>query len=140
MDTVPTGYLECDGSAISRVTYATLFAAVAVLHGVGDGSTTFNLPDLRGEFIRGWDNSRGIDASRAIASSQGFAMESHTHPLRGNAGGGIRVLFGEAAAIAAISGGGSFGTSTNTIANNTGSGASETRPRNVAMMYCIKYQ
>ncbi|WP_346984382.1 phage tail protein [Chryseobacterium sp. POE27] len=68
--TVPAGYLECNGTAISRTTYATLFAAIGTTYGAGDGSTTFNLPDLRGEFVRGWDHGRGVDVSRSLGSSQ----------------------------------------------------------------------
>lgn len=59
--TSPAGYLLCDGGAISRNIYSDLYAAIGTAYGVGDGSTTFNLPDLRGEFIRGLDNGRGID-------------------------------------------------------------------------------
>ena len=54
--TVPSGYLECNGAAVSRSTYANLFGVLSTSYGAGDGSSTFNLPDLRGEFIRGWDN------------------------------------------------------------------------------------
>lgn len=69
-DTVPEGYLECAGQTISRTTYADIFSEIGTTYGVGDGSTTFKLPDLRGEFIRGWDHDRGIDAGRAIGSNQ----------------------------------------------------------------------
>lgn len=58
---VPAGYLLCDGGTISRTTYSRLFQAIGTTYGVGDGSTTFAIPDLRGEFIRGLDNSRGVD-------------------------------------------------------------------------------
>ena len=51
--TVPNGYLACNGQAVSRTTYANLFAVIGTTYGVGDGSTTFNVPDLRGEFLRG---------------------------------------------------------------------------------------
>ena len=61
MNSPPTGWLECDGSAVSRTTYADLFGAIGTTYGVGDGSTTFTLPDLRGEFLRGWDHDRGVD-------------------------------------------------------------------------------
>jgi len=54
--TAPTGWLLCDGSAVSRTTYATLFAAISTVWGTGDGSTTFNVPDLRGQFLRGYDS------------------------------------------------------------------------------------
>jgi microcystin-dependent protein len=52
--TVPSGWLFCDGTAISRTTYAGLYLIIGTTYGVGDNSTTFNLPDLRGQFIRGW--------------------------------------------------------------------------------------
>ncbi|CAI8813467.1 tail fiber protein [Chryseobacterium sp. IT-36CA2] len=68
--TIPTGYLECNGSAVSRTAYADLFSVIGITYGTGDGSTTFNLPDLRGEFIRGWDNTRGIDNGRTLGSWQ----------------------------------------------------------------------
>lgn len=58
---IPGGYLLSNGAAISRTAYAHLFAAIGTTYGSGDGSTTFNLPDLRGEFLRGLDNSRGVD-------------------------------------------------------------------------------
>ena len=53
----PTGYLLCNGAAVSRSTYSSLFAVVSSLYGNGDGSSTFNVPDLRGRFIAGWDVS-----------------------------------------------------------------------------------
>ena len=77
--TVPTGFLECNGAAISRSTYASLFAAISTTWGVGDGSSTFNLPDLRGQFVRGWDNSAGVDSGRSFASSQSDQNKSHNH-------------------------------------------------------------
>lgn len=68
---IPSDYLECDGSAVSRTTYATLFAKIGTTYGAGNGTTTFNLPDLRGEFIRGWDHGRGADVSgRTLGSNQ----------------------------------------------------------------------
>ena len=71
----PAGYLLCDGLAVSRTTYATLFATVGTTYGSGDGSTTFNVPDLRDWFIRGKGDSR------AIGSTQGSALGTHTHGL-----------------------------------------------------------
>ena len=79
VNSVPTGYLECNGAAISRATYADLFAVIGTNYGVGDGSTTFNLPDLRGEFIRGFDNGRGIDSGRLIGSPQADELKAHAH-------------------------------------------------------------
>lgn len=67
---VPAGYLELAGQAISRTTYSALFALFGTTYGAGDGSTTFNLPDLRGEFVRGWDHGRGVDSGRTLGSFQ----------------------------------------------------------------------
>lgn len=130
MGTVPSGWLECNGAAVSRATYATLYAAIGTAYGVGDGSTTFNIPDLRGEFVRGWDNARGVDAGRVLGSSQTEMIGPHTH-----LGGQSTTSWTGAAAS-----GGDVGW--NRIYNpaaveaNTGT---ENRPRNVALMYCIKY-
>ena len=77
--TVPAGFLELNGAELSRTVYADLFAVVGTTGGIGDGSTTFNLRDARGEFIRGWDHGRGVDAGRTIGSYQADAYESHTH-------------------------------------------------------------
>jgi phage-related tail fiber protein len=128
--TPPNGFLECDGSAISRTTYANLFNAIGELYGAGDGSTTFNIPDLRGEFIRGWDNGRGIDSGRVIGTFQIDMFKAHTH-------------------LAAIKANDypQYGATTDptndedpVVRSETGvTGGTETRPRNIAMMYCIKY-
>ena len=79
--TVPSGFLECNGAAISRSTYAALFATIATTWGSGDGSSTFNLPDLRGQFVRGWANNKtGTgDDGRSFASSQSDQNKSHNH-------------------------------------------------------------
>ncbi len=123
----PGGFLKANGAAVSRSTYATLFAAIGTTFGAGNGSTTFNLPDLRGEFIRGWDDGRGIDAARAFGSAQSQDIQSHTHGVNwlGNLAGG-----GPGANVA--------GTGTGT-ATTTATGGSETRPRNIALLPCIKF-
>ena len=77
--TAPTGWSECDGTTLSRVTEAALFAVIGTTYGAGNGSTTFNKPDLRGEFIRGWDHGRGVDTGRAIGTAQGSQNLAHTH-------------------------------------------------------------
>jgi microcystin-dependent protein len=100
--TVPAGWLLCDGSIVSRSTYSSLFSAVGTVHGQGDGSTTFHLPDYRGRFLRGADNmgtgAAGRDpdaASRTaantggatgndIGSVQSDAMQGHRHGARSN--------------------------------------------------------
>jgi microcystin-dependent protein len=81
--TEPEGWLFCDGRAVSRATYAELFAAIGTRFGAGDGSSTFNLPDLRGRFPRGWDamggTAAGRDPGRALGSAQDDLLESHAH-------------------------------------------------------------
>ena len=77
--TAPSGYLKCDGSAVSRTTYSALFTIIGTTWGAGDGSSTFNTPDLRGEFVRGWDDSRGVDSGRSFASSQSDENKQHNH-------------------------------------------------------------
>lgn len=70
MDTPPAGYLAANGDEVSRETFAPLFAVIGTIYGEGDGETTFNLPDIRGEFIRGWDDSNTVDPDRALGSKQ----------------------------------------------------------------------
>lgn len=125
VNSVPAGWLECNGAAISRNAYAALFLAIGTNYGVGDGVNTFNLPDLRGEFVRGFDNGRGVDAGRVFGSFQIDMFKAHTHtakeqssPLWSASGGSsARAADGETSAT----------------------GGTETRPRNVAFLPCIKY-
>lgn len=74
----PQGWLLCNGALISRTIYSDLFNAIGVTYGSGDGSTTFGIPDLRGEFLRGLDNGRGIDVDRTLGSVQGDAIRNLT--------------------------------------------------------------
>ncbi len=125
METAPSGFLVCDGASVSRTVYAELFDAMGTLHGAGNGTTTFNLPDLRGEFIRGLDLGRGIDAGRILGSYQADELRSHNHTfnfpnITNNSGGG---------GIDDAGGGGA-------VYNTNYSGGSETRPRNVALLPC----
>lgn len=126
---VPSGYLECNGTELSRTTYASLFAAIGTIYGAGDGTTTFKIPDLRGEFIRGWDNGRGIDPSRGIGTFQADELKSHNHTY-------VRTNYTTSATDWQFAG--SYSLSQDTT-DTSSTGGSETRPRNVAMMYCIKY-
>ncbi|MBR9844777.1 MAG: tail fiber protein [Algicola sp.] len=71
VDMPPTGYLVCDGSAVSRTIYAELFALLGTTYGSGDGTTTFNLPDYRGKFLRGHDNGAGNDPDAAVRQDRG---------------------------------------------------------------------
>ncbi|AUO26540.1 hypothetical protein C0058_11235 [Pseudomonas sp. NC02] len=126
--TVPNGFIKRNGAAVSRTTYAALFAVIGTTFGAGDGSTTFNVPDARGEFDRGWDDSRGIDPGRALGSFQVDSFASHTHPQDS------RTVLGVTGAAAQLGG-------TNGINGGTtqATGGTETRPRNVAYMAVIKY-
>jgi microcystin-dependent protein len=81
MNVIPSGWLECNGAAISRATYAQLFNTIGTTYGAGDGSITFNIPDMRGQFARGWDNGRGVDPGRALGSLQGSANQAHNHTV-----------------------------------------------------------
>lgn len=79
----PSGYLLCYGQAVSRTTYAALFAVLGTAYGTGDGSTTFNVPDLRGRTGLGADNMGGSSANRVTATEadnlgQGSGAETHT--------------------------------------------------------------
>ena len=84
----PTGFLLCDGSAVSRSTYATLFSAISTTYGAGDGSSTFNLPDLRGRVVAGQDDMGGSSANRLTDQTGGLNGDtlgdtggSETHTL-----------------------------------------------------------
>ena len=101
----PTGYLLCDGAAISRSTYSTLFGVLATTYGSGDGSSTFNIPDLRGRVIAGQDDMGGVSANRLTGLTGGVdgdvlggsggaethtlsiaQMPAHTHSLQNGVG------------------------------------------------------
>jgi microcystin-dependent protein len=75
----PAQALERNGAAVSRTTYADLFAVIGTDYGAGNGTTTFNVPDDRGLSERGWDNGRGLDSGRAFGSYQADAIQNHTH-------------------------------------------------------------
>ena len=158
--TIPSGYLECNGTAVSRSTFAALFALIGTQYGAGNGSTTFNLPDLRGEFVRGFDNGRGVDSGRSIASNQTAQNQSHSHGANANATSNVndpghkhssRGYGNQDDGGNQFTGSNNSDTRNNAI-NNANTGISvvtnvsvsvaneggESRPRNVAMMYIIK--
>lgn len=85
--TAPSGYLLCNGSAVSRTTYATLYGVIGSTFGSGDGSTTFNLPDLRGRFLRGLDSSAGNDpdAGSRTAMTTGGNTGDNVGSVQGDA-------------------------------------------------------
>jgi microcystin-dependent protein len=127
----PTGWLKANGTAISRTVYWALFAAIGTTYGAGDGSTTFNIPDLRGEFPRGWDDGRGVDSGRGFGSVQGQDLQSHTHTMRNaatdnlNSGTFVKTI--------------DYITNTGTLSDTGATGSAETRPRNIALLACIKF-
>lgn len=129
MSSAPTGWLKANGAAVSRTTYATLFAAIGTTFGTGDGSSTFNLPDLRGEFPRGWDDSRGVDSGRAFGSAQSGQVEAHTHQYNSYQNAAPNQAW--------INGGSAWGN--NGPWTSTSYGGNETRPRNIALLACIRY-
>lgn len=139
--TPPAGWLKANGALVSRTTYAALFGAIGTAFGAGDGATTFALPDLRGEFWRGWDDGRGADSGRAFGSAQAQNVQPHMHSLPGN------ILVGSMGSSGLNTGvaGGSAYSVVGQIADTgaswwTGStGTTETRPRNIALLACIKY-
>jgi microcystin-dependent protein len=134
--TEPTGWLKCNGQAVSRTTYASLFAKVGTTYGVGNGSTTFNVPDLRGEFIRGLDEGRAADTGRVLGSAQADMLEAHNHNVgafttsASNTGQGVFNFY----AVTSHGGGSSFNGYT-----TSSNGGTETRPRNVAFPFFIKF-
>lgn len=133
----PNGWLKCNGAAVSRTTYAALFAAIGTAFGAGNGTTTFNLPDLRGEFVRGWDDGRGVDSGRSLG-----AQQPGTHGVNGtfwglsrNAGPAVGGDFSVAQTVDAYVGGSAAAFQHQQVTITS----PETRPRNVALLYCIKF-
>ena len=124
----PSGFLKANGAAISRTAYASLFAAIGTTFGVGDGSTTFNVPDMRGYFPRGWVDNGSIDSGRVFGSTQTDQNLAHTHTTTydylGQSGGGGTWI------------GGSIASTWNTMST---SGGTEARPKNLALLACIKF-
>ena len=135
--TAPSGWLECNGQGVSTTTFAELFAAIGYTYGGSGG--TFNVPDLRGEFVRGWDHGRGADSGRAMGSLQGQDWKSFT--FRGDPGIAYAHELNMGKNVGAYSGGyffmGKWETTSNSVRMYWDS--SEIRPRNVALMACIKY-
>ncbi|QRC15964.1 tail fiber protein [Klebsiella pneumoniae] len=132
--TAPSGWLKANGEAVSRTIYAALFEAIGTTFGIGDGSTTFNLPDLRGEFIRGWDDGRGIDSGRGFGSEQPATSLS---PYVGAVNG--ELIVGQTD----VDGEGPYQNQYLKYALTTGTTQGvqfyTVRPRNIALLACIKY-
>ena len=136
-NTAPGYTLSMNGQAVSRTTYSNLFTAIGTTYGVGDGSTTFNLPDWRGEFIRGWDNTAGNDpdsASRTdrgdgatgdnVGTRQSYQIQSHTHSYT-------------KPATAQKAGNGVSASTSSTSSATSSSGGNETRPKNIYVHWVV---
>lgn len=162
MATAPTGWFSCDGTLLSRTTYALLFAAIGTTYGVGDGSTTFAIPDLRGYFVRGSGTNSDTVASGAFGAKQVTDNLSHNHSVTVNAGGDHNHAFQNGSGAGSglfttIGGQGQYTVDTNPngdahstqalansgahshSASSGASGGTESRPYNIALLYCIKY-
>ena len=144
-ETAPTGYLECDGTAVSRSTYAQLFSTIGTRFGAGDASSTFNLPDLRGRFVRGWDHGAGNDPDASSRTNSGDANtgdkvgtkqdsqnKSHTHAYTSPLVGSIQGLVSDTNGTAVE-------WPTNAGGTSGAHGGTEARPININLMYVIKY-
>ena len=140
----PNGFIKMNGALLSRTTYAALYSYalasgnMAANDGAweagqfspGDGATTFRIPDGRAEFFRGWDDARGIDTARTIGSAQTDLFKSHNHvqspnPASTSSPGAVGFLQG--ASVSA------------SLTYTLNTGGTETRPRNIALLACIKY-
>ena len=132
---VPEWAIENDGSTLNRQNYRRVFDALGETYGVGDGTTTFLIPDDRGEFKRGWDNGRGVDAGRTFGSSQSDDFSSHNHGSVDSSKNDV--------AVRNYADGGDYGSTRSSSldytyaydAVTTLSGGSETRPRNLATIF-----
>ena len=158
--TAPAGYLICNGAVVSRSTYANLFAVIGTAFGAGNGSTTFGLPNLLGEFIRGWDAGRGVDSGRGFGTLQGSNNLSHNHDgLTQFNGTHTHVATTNYCCTSSVNqsyrlSGDDSAWNGNVVGNTQGieasgnhqhyfvvnnSGANESRPRNIALLPCIKF-
>lgn len=154
-ESAPDGWLKANGALVSRTAYADLFAVIGTTYGAGDGSTTFRLPDLRGEFIRGWDDGRGIDPSRGLGSQQAPMVQAHKHVMpvgerqASGADSGYTPPFGRTDTPGKPGLGKNDtdnywfhtndGSNYDGVVNPAGVIGSETRPRNVALLAVIRY-
>lgn len=144
-NTPPTGWLKCNGSVLLRSSYQLLFSAIGTTHNTGgETSLQFRLPDYRGEFVRGFDDGRGVDAGRVFGSPQGQSLEIHDHNLPTTTGDTSAPAPAVPDAVwqsnttpnPEVPG----GLQAKTIGVSSGSNSgSETRPRNKVATYWIRY-
>ena len=158
MGTAPDGFLKANGAAVSRTTFSALFDAIGTTFGAGDGSTTFNLPDMRGEFPRGWDDGRGVDSGRNFGSAQLDQMQriiGNTGSTRNNgtSHGADPIGRGFGALVVGNTNGDNghnptsgrhtvrfdFDSANSPDARASSTTDGETRSRNIALLACIKF-
>lgn len=163
-DSAPAGWLKANGAQVSRSVYANLFAAISTRFGAGNGSTTFTLPDLRGVFLRGFDDGRGFDGGRVLGSLQNHNLAEHRHAtgwrinntgnefalVRNNwsgevavtanvSSGNVAVIPGDAESYSQAEGISHAATNDRYATSRAYYDAQgETRPTNVALLACIK--
>lgn len=145
--TAPSGYLFCDGAAVSRATYANLFSAISTTWGAGNGSTTFNVPDLRGYFARGSGTNADGTVGTSVGAKQSDLVGQHDHtitdpghthtytaPKNAFLGGATNYAY------TSTETGTTSKVTTGITINNSGTGiGTETRPKNQGVLYCIKF-
>jgi microcystin-dependent protein len=145
----PTGWLLCNGAAVSRSTYADLFAVVGTTYGAGDGSSTFNLPDLRDRFAvgSGTTYSAGATGGAATHTLTEAEMPAHTHSATSTDSGHTHVLpYGDSGGESdGWDGSGNSSTTntgyaniTTTIASTGGGGAHNNLPPYLSLAFIIK--
>lgn len=150
--TPPKGWLPCDGAEYAIAVYGDLYTAIGETWGAttdgsgGVGTTHFRVPDLRGEFLRGWANGSSNDPDRttrtggdAVGSSQGHALQNHNHALQIYGGGSANYRLD--VGVASDGNGTSFNSPdvVMEVVGYYGNWSTETRPRNKYVQYCIKY-
>jgi microcystin-dependent protein len=147
-NTAPAGFIKKNGALLTRASYPALWAFAQASNNLaatdgawtagqfspGDGSTTFRIPDGRGEFVRGWDDSRGVDSGRAIGSDQSSQNLSHSHGL-----GPWYHTYGAGTSDTGPMWGGGGSVFNNQASSTNADGGTEARPRNIAELACIKY-
>lgn len=141
VDKVPVGFLEIDGSVKSASAYPDLAKFLGAAFNKGDeGAGNFRLPESRGEFLRGWDHGRGIDPGRGIGSWSSDALQGHSHELRGRTG--VISESSNGPFVSNKAGDTILAPTVSAPINDGVNGeprvASETRPRSIAVMWCIK--
>jgi microcystin-dependent protein len=146
MNSAPTGWLAADGSNVDRTTYAALFAAISTTYGVGDGSTTFALPDLRGIFVRGSGSQTisGTTYNKTFGAKEGDAIRNitGTHTDTNSNPDNFTGAFKSAGTQSQFLGSNSnfaTGQIVGFDASNVVPTANENRPANIALLYCIKF-